>query len=118
MADFGERDAAGAWIWSGTHRGAHRRNAEGTVCVSNFGMTQINEFPWIEGHPLSEEIPAARGFGRVDGFSYDQITHTRKLLEVMGVRSVTSVILLNAAHTEEISKKECLSSLLALGLFK
>lgn len=79
-------------------------------------MTQINEFPCIEGHPLSEEIPAARGFGSVDGFSYDQITHTRKLLEVTGVRSVTSVVLLKSAHTEEISRKECLRSFLACGI--
>lgn len=79
-------------------------------------MAQINEFPWIEGHPLGEEIPAARGFRRADGFRYDQITHTRKLLEVVGMRSMTSVVLLGAAHTEEISRKQCLRSLLACGI--
>ena len=79
-------------------------------------MTQIHEFPCIEGHPLNKEIPAARGFGRADEFRYDQITHTRKLLEVARVRSMTSVVLLDAACTEEIRKKECLSSLLACGI--
>lgn len=85
----------------------------GAACVSTLSMVEINEFPWVEGHPLDEETLAARGFGRADGFRFDQITHTRKSCEGAEVWHITSVALLDAVHIEGISRKECLSSLLA-----
>ena len=102
-------------MWSKRLGGTHRRNAEGTACVSTIGVAQRNKFPWIEGQPLDEENPA-RGFGRAAGFRFVQIFHTRKLLEVVGVGCMTRTAFLDAAHMEEISRKECLSLLSVYGI--